>query len=90
MKHAADNNHSGKQGYSKTKPKHFRTENQNAAPENVEKAEEASISYIGNKNSKNFHAPDCKNLPKESNRVYFNSYDAAIDAGFAPCGSCLG
>ena len=65
-------------------------ENQNATPENVEKAEAASVTYIGNKNSKNFHAPDCKNLPKESNRVYFDSYEAAIDAGFIPCGSCLG
>lgn len=33
MKYAADNNHSsGKHGYSKTKPKHFRTEGENASP----------------------------------------------------------
>ena len=33
MKYAADNNHSsGKHGYSKTKPKHFRTEEENASP----------------------------------------------------------
>ena len=65
-------------------------ENQNAAPADVEPAETTAVSYIGNKNSQKFHAPTCGSLPKEENRVYFDSYDAAIDAGYTPCGSCLG
>ena len=46
--------------------------------------------YIGNKTSKKFHAPGCPNLPGESNRVEFTSYDEAIAAGYVPCGSCMG
>ena len=44
--------------------------------------------YIGNKNSKKFHLPTCKNLPAEKNRVYFDSRQAAVDAGQTPCGNC--
>ena len=65
-------------------------ENQNAAPADVEPAETTAVSYIGNKNSQKFHTPSCSSLPKEENRVYFDSYDDAIEAGYTPCGSCLG
>ena len=65
----------------------FTWENQSAAPSNAEKADAA---FIGNKNSKKFHAEDCASLPKEENRVYFDSYDEAIEEGYSPCGSCLG
>ena len=44
--------------------------------------------YIGNRKSKVFHAPDCKNLPGEKNRVYFNSVEEAAQAGYSPCGNC--
>ena len=44
--------------------------------------------YIGNKNSKKFHLPTCKNLPAEKNRVYLSSRDEAIQNGFDPCGNC--
>jgi len=44
--------------------------------------------YIGNKNSKKFHLPTCKNLPAEKNRIYFDSRQAAVDAGQTPCGNC--
>lgn len=44
--------------------------------------------YIGNKNSKKFHLPSCKNLPAEKNRVYLDSRQMAIDGGFDPCGNC--
>lgn len=44
--------------------------------------------YIGNKNSKKFHLPTCKNLPAEKNRVYLSSRQEAIDGGFDPCGNC--
>ena len=65
----------------------FTWANQNAVPENAEAAAQV---FIGNKNSKVFHAPDCKNLPSEKNAVQFASYQEAADAGFSPCGSCLG
>lgn len=64
----------------------FTWENQNNNPEN---SEVEDISYIGNKNSKKFHAPTCPNLPSEKNRVYFASYDEAISEGYTPCGTCL-
>lgn len=44
--------------------------------------------YIGNVNSKKYHSPDCGGLPKEENRVYFMSIEAAEDAGYDPCGNC--
>lgn len=44
--------------------------------------------YIGNKNSKKFHSSSCGSLPKEKNRIYFDTRDAAIDAGYDPCGNC--
>ena len=59
-------------------------ENQNAQPSEYE-----SGTYIGNKNSKKVHTSDCANLPSESNRVAFDSYDAAIAAGYTPCGTCM-
>ena len=62
--------------------------NQSANPENAETA--AAAYFIGNLNSRKFHAPDCANLPSEKNQVIFDSYQEAIDAGYAPCGSCLG
>ena len=65
-------------------------ENQNAQPADVQSAETTAVSYIGNKNSKKFHTSDCKSLPKEENQVVFESYEEAIEAGYTPCGSCLG
>lgn len=46
--------------------------------------------YIGNSRSKKFHLPSCYSLPKEKNRVYFNSRTEAINNGFSPCGNCIG
>ena len=46
--------------------------------------------YIGNKNSKKLHLPDCSSLPKEENQVHFDSYEAAIAEGYEPCSKCLG
>jgi competence protein ComEC len=48
----------------------------------------AEALFIGNKNSKTFHLASCKSLPAEQNRVYFNSRQDAIDAGYTPCGTC--
>ena len=44
--------------------------------------------YIGNKNSKKFHKPDCRTLPAEKNRVEFTSRADAINDGYSPCGNC--
>lgn len=68
----------------------FTWENQSAAPDNAEPAVSSGETYIGNKNSKKFHTEDCSSLPKEENRVVFDSYEAATEAGYTPCGSCLG
>ncbi len=46
--------------------------------------------YIGNKNSKKFHKPDCRTLPAEKNRVPLTSYEDAINSGYTPCGNCIG
>ena len=53
-----------------------------------ENSQNGESQYIGNKNSKKFHRPSCKNLPAEKNRVYLNSRDEAIEQGFSPCGNC--
>jgi competence protein ComEC len=44
--------------------------------------------YIGNVSSKKFHAPDCKSLPDESNRIWFTTREEAVSAGYSPCGNC--
>ena len=63
-------------------------ENQKAEPENALPA--GSVTYIGNRNSGIFHSGECGSLPKESNRIYFESFMDALEAGYSPCGSCLG
>jgi len=45
--------------------------------------------YIGNKNSKVYHAPSCDGLPKEKNRVYFTSKEDAESEKYHPCSNCL-
>ena len=66
----------------------FTWANQNAAPEQAEPAQETE--YIGNRKSQIYHTPDCRNLPKEENRVTFASIEDAQAAGFTPCKNCLG
>jgi len=44
--------------------------------------------YIGNINSKKFHRPSCSGLPREDNRISFNTREAAINANYDPCGNC--
>lgn len=50
----------------------------------------ADTVYIGNAKSKRFHVPDCASLPSEQNRVTFSSYEDAVNAGYTPCGNCMG
>lgn len=47
-------------------------------------------SYVGNINSKKFHTSDCgsvKNM-KDSNKVFFDSRDEAINEGYEGCKNC--
>lgn len=44
--------------------------------------------YIGNRNSYKFHRTTCSTLPKEKNRIYFNSREEAVAAGMQPCKRC--
>lgn len=46
------------------------------------------IAFIGNINSKKFHLPTCGNLPAEKNRIFFDSRQEAVNAGYSPCGNC--
>ncbi len=41
--------------------------------------------YIGNLRTKVFHRASCSSLPAEKNRVYFNTREEAINAGYRPC-----
>lgn len=45
--------------------------------------------YIGNINSSVLHLPSCTGLPAEKNQVIFDSYDAAIAAGYTLCSRCM-
>lgn len=60
----------------------------------TEKADTSAVdtetSYIGNVNTKKFHRPTCYTLPAEKNRVILSSRDEAINAGYSPCGNCIG
>ncbi len=51
---------------------------------------EKTEQFIGNINSKKFHLSTCGGLPEEQNRVLFSSYDEAEQAGYSPCGNCIG
>lgn len=46
--------------------------------------------YIGNKNSRKFHRPDCQWAQKIApyNRVFFKTREEAISAGYTPCKVC--
>ncbi len=61
---------------------------QSGSPE-VPDSTQGEIRYIGNVKSKKLHVARCATLPKEENRVYFDSFEAAIAAGYSPCGSCM-
>ncbi len=53
-------------------------------------AADTETAYIGNKNSKKFHRPNCRTLPTEKNRVPLTSYEDAINSGYTPCRNCFG
>lgn len=47
-----------------------------------------AVTYIGNQNTEKFHQTDCGKLPDTENQVIFDSRQAAVDAGYSPCGIC--
>lgn len=59
----------------------------NQEPQEIN-SDPVTISFIGNRNSKVYHLPTCPSLPKESNQVYFSSFEEALSQGFTPCGVC--
>jgi len=61
--------------------------NANVQTNNTEAAVEESY-FIGNLNSRKFHRPSCSGLPAEHNRIIFDTKEAAIGAGYDPCGTC--
>jgi competence protein ComEC len=48
----------------------------------------AETGRIGNRNTRVYHAPDCKSLPNEKNRVYFDTREEAEAAGMKPHEAC--
>jgi competence protein ComEC len=48
----------------------------------------AEVARIGNRNTKVYHSPDCKSLPDEKNRVYFDTREEAEIAGMRPHKAC--
>lgn len=46
--------------------------------------------YVGNINTKKFHRSTCRYVDqmKDSNKIYFNTRQEAIDAGYTPCKVC--
>lgn len=58
------------------------------APDQGSPSGAVETSYIGNKNSRVFHRPSCRNLPFKKNQVIFKTRDAAVNAGYRACGNC--
>ena len=54
------------------------------------KSDVAALRYVGNKNSGYFHCSDCDGAQsmKEKNKVFFDTREEALDAGYTPCPNC--
>lgn len=66
----------------------FNKKEEKQSNKNTDNKNASETAYIGNKNSKKFHLPSCKSLPKESNRIYFSNRAEAVKEGYDPCGRC--
>lgn len=64
------------------------TQKNEHAQTNPTAQDKTETAYIGNKNTKKFHRPDCSSLPAEKNRVYLESREEAISEGFVGCKRC--
>lgn len=49
-----------------------------------------AANYVGNANSKKFHYADCSMVNKmnPANKVFMNTREEAINAGYVPCKRC--
>ncbi|MBQ6298213.1 MAG: hypothetical protein IJK81_11125 [Selenomonadaceae bacterium] len=49
-----------------------------------------AANYVGNANSRKFHYADCSMVNKmnPANKVFMNTRDEAINAGYVPCKRC--
>ena len=56
----------------------------------TDKEQKALKVYIGNKQSKIFHNPECSSARSisDENKVSFDSREEALNAGFRPCKRC--
>ncbi|MDD2494349.1 MAG: ComEC/Rec2 family competence protein [Tissierellia bacterium] len=57
---------------------------------NDSSATNQKVQFIGNKNTRKFHIPNCSSVKtiKEANRVSFTKRENAVNQGYEPCGSC--
>lgn len=44
--------------------------------------------FIGNIKSMVVHSTQCKSLPSENNRIYFDTKEEALNMNYKPCGNC--
>lgn len=58
--------------------------------EETQSTRSSDIYYVGNRNSKKFHYPNCNSVGqmKDSNKVILYSREEAIDKGYQPCKNC--
>lgn len=59
-----------------------------SASESSSQASDSQQAYVGNKNSKVFHTQECDNNMAEKNKVFFDTRQQAVDAGYSPCSRC--
>ena len=59
-----------------------------AAPVAATTEPASSQQFIGNRNSQIFHNTTCNTLPAPQNRIYFETREAAINAGHRACQRC--
>ena len=61
-----------------------------AAPATTQAEAPSTAPFIGNKGSKKVHRASCQYGAKTSpgKRVYFNTYEEAVKAGYIPCKTC--
>lgn len=50
--------------------------------------EHMAATLIGTRTTKKLHRSDCRHVPKEDNRVYFDNFKQAINDGYEPCKVC--
>ncbi len=49
----------------------------------------SQVSFIGNKNSRRFHHPDCKEAQRIKKRIIFKNLEEALEAGYCPSRECI-